>query len=286
MEFTANLYFKHPVQEKHSQLVEMFDICDLNSRNRIEDVGERSRRVIELAEKLNPDTGIDLASNLLRHFDETQSFGSQSLDEHAGYCKSHWVNGSIGLELHELIICFLGRLCPDIHAQSYVSVGDIPAEAWYKYENGQAYSAFSEPYTIRDDNILGTIYRWWHSSMPDSVKEGYLNDREGYLEVCEDLHGELFLGKTEISDAYYMDWLTNSKEIYTIKDNEPEYNLFIPPPPSGVFDDKTTSIEPTQTSTIDSEVLEFKSKLTGKFYIQLFVFVVSACWLIWVFLIK
>lgn len=291
MEIHANFYFKHPEPKKHKLLEELLTVGDLNSKERILDINERTKKIIEIAEQINPDNGKKLSQKLLSVFDSQDSFGSESIKEFSGYCVSHWVNSSIGFEVQEYLMHFIYKLCPEVHAQSWVCGDDEPVEGWFKYENGQVYLCTDTAYSDNDNIILGTIYRWWHSTMPNAIKEGFLNDKEAYHEINQEIHGGALPPLTNIPEKTYIEWLSDKSNRTTAEYTEVKQR---PLNHSNIEDsihethDAIIQNKEHKTSHVNNatDYSELKDKLNCKSILQLIIFLVSLAWLVWVYLLK
>lgn len=215
-EMHANFYFKHPEKNIHELLTEMLSIFDLNSELKINDVVECKSKFLSIAETINSEKGEVLANDLLKTFDEEygNEFGSESITSKDGYSVSHWVIGMSGFEVQVKLITFFYELCPLVHAQSSIyCIADEYVEAWLKYHNGNVVSASNQPYSIDDNYISGTIYRWWHSEMPHSFKEGRINDVD-YQEILESIHGDSFVDESvEVTESEYNEWIEDTSNI-------------------------------------------------------------------------
>lgn len=212
----SNFYFKHPEKDIHELLTEMLSIFDLNSELKINDVVECKSKFLSIAKTVNSEKGEVLANDLLKTFDEEygNEFGSETITSKDGYSVSHWVIGMSGFEAQVRLITFFYDLCPLVHAQSSINcIADEYVEAWLKYDNGNVVSASNQPYSIDDNYIRGTIYRWWHSKMPHSIKEGRINDKD-YQEIFESLHGNTCVDKSvEVTENEYNKWIEDTSNI-------------------------------------------------------------------------
>jgi len=209
-EIHSNLYLKHPDMHIHSMYKELLTISDLNSTQRIVDVNERKKKFIEISVSINPEKGETLALVLLKVFEEDNwsDFGSENISDNSGYIVSHWVHGSAGFDIQVGLMYFFFGLNPRTLIQSWSCGDDDSFESWLKIENGLVRQTSDEPYSERDEYIFGTAYHWWHSDMPSSIKEGFLNDKS-YQEVCERNFSKVFLSKsspTKVSDVQYEKW--------------------------------------------------------------------------------
>jgi|GEM_PF-598973 len=212
-ELHSNIYFKHPKQAVHNQLLVLFSLGDINSRIHISDTEKFRLRFLQLAKQINPDQGQEIATALLQDFDQKygETFSCESIWEDSGYCISHWVNGSQGQYIAGRMVKFLYQLCPDIHAQAWGCGDDDPWEYWYKFEDGHVITHEDEPDMDDDSYIENTIYRWWHESMPDSIREGILNERDEEEDDEEYLDPSDQTGEVNFSEEDYQQWLAHQK---------------------------------------------------------------------------
>ena len=276
-ELHSNFYFKHPNKAVHDQLQEMLAIYDMNSKNGMLDVDERRSHFLNLAKSINPENGEMLASDLLGEFDKEYGFGgmfgSESIREQSGYCITHWVNGGSGDDIQAYLMQFFYKLCPEVHAQSWGCGDDDPWEYWFKYDNGNLVRHDDEPYSSNDAVILGTIYRWWHSDMPDSIKEGVIND-EYYQEICEEdynIKASTTDAHAQVSDEIYNKWLSDSVGLS-------KGDGLIGDPPS-----KDSSVRHFKYETDHAELVH---KIKNISVVKLVIFTLSLSYLLWVFFVK
>jgi hypothetical protein len=136
-------------------------------------------KIESLCKELNSEKGVELSKELVEYVDEPKyDLDAESLSKIEGYSVCHFVHGSSGDEFVGKIIEFLYCLCPDIHAQAWGCGDDDPWEFWFKYENGSVERQDDEPEMDEDEDedIKNTVYKWWHETMPSSIKEGFLNE--------------------------------------------------------------------------------------------------------------
>lgn len=182
-ELHSNVYYTHEDPEVMKLLDSFF----------YESEGD-TKKMTALCESINPEKGRALSNLLINYVDEPQyELSAESLDKIDGYSVCHFVHGSSGDDIVGKIIETLYCLCPDIHAQAWGCGDDDPWEFWFKYENGSVRREDDEPEMDEDEDeeIKNTIYKWWHESMPGSIREGFLNEI--------DIEGEyiVFTGKME-----------------------------------------------------------------------------------------
>lgn len=148
MELHSNLYYTHPNTEIMQKLGRLFQ----------EHCGEQDK-FIAIAVELNSQLGQELAEDLLNTVDNIDfDLGPESLHAIAGYSVAHFVHGSSGDEFIEAILLFLKALLPEIHTLAWGCGDDEP---------------FNDP--EQDDEIKSSIYTWWHTGLPEKIKEGFLN---------------------------------------------------------------------------------------------------------------
>ena len=169
-ELHSNVYYKHDDPDVMKQLNTLFYECN----------GDKEK-IISIAKTLNPSDGEDQAFELIESVDEPKyDLDAESLEQIGGYSVCHFVHGSIGDEIVENMVKFLHELVPGTHAQAWGCGDDDPWEYWIKFEDGKIIRKDDEPYEDEeeDEAIMNTIYAWWHSTMPDSIKEGFLNEED------------------------------------------------------------------------------------------------------------
>lgn len=193
-ELHSNLYFKHPKPQTQEKLVQMFRSALLPE---VESQSDTLEIFVRDAESINPENGRSLVINLISKIKDglDSNIEPEYVGEVAGFCVSHWVDGSTGIEVQQGLIEFMSDLCPGIQAQSWGCGDDDPWEYWLKYQNGKLLRCDDEPFEGEDDRIMGTIYRWWHKDMPEQIKEGFLNE-DGSKKNWQ-----------PVSDADYAAWL-------------------------------------------------------------------------------
>jgi len=248
-ELHSNFYFKHPDGETHKLLVEIFTFADLNAGKKREPNIVREK-IISNAALINAKNGATLAADFYDHIIEVyfDDFGSENIWEDSGYSVSHWVGGSGGDEMQNDLMHFIYNLCPDIHAQSWGCGDDDPWEYWFKYENGQVLRWDDEPFEGEDDYLLGTVYRWWHSGIPNKIKEGFLND-EDYVEDYD-------IDKSKwniITDDTYEEWHQKLLDENSGEESE-EYLTFL----------KELESDEDDNETDEDDVLEIGPELSDQ----------------------
>ena len=167
-ELHSNVYYKHNDPEVMQKLNSLFYECN----------GDEEK-IIEIAQSLNVGEGKKLAQILIELVDEPKyDLNAESLENVDGYSIAHFVHGSMGDEIVEAIVQFVNLLVPNTHAQAWGCGDDDPWEYWIKYEDGNLVRKDDEPLMddVEDEDIKNTIYKWWHESMPSSVREGFLNE--------------------------------------------------------------------------------------------------------------
>jgi NAD-dependent DNA ligase len=195
-EIHINLYFKHANQDIHELLHQFFAISDLNSSLRIQNDDDRKFQWNKIVTSINPEKGQELLNQLLNDFEEKYFSGelsSESMREQSGYWVVHLVYGSDGDDITGRLVRFLYDLDSGVHSQAWGCGDDEPWEFWFKTdEGGEVVYKENEPGIEAED-----IYSWWHKLMPDSIKEGLMNDEEYACGI--DLEGQyvVFTGKME-----------------------------------------------------------------------------------------
>ncbi|MBP2543528.1 hypothetical protein [Acinetobacter guillouiae] len=166
MELHSNLYYTHPNTEIMQKLGRLFQ----------EHRGEQDK-FIAVAVELNSQLGQELAEDLLNTVDNIEfDLGPESLHTIAGYSVAHFVHGSSGDEFIEAILLFLKALLPEIHTLAWGCGDDDPWEFWFKFEGDELIREDDEPFNDpeQDDEIKSSIYTWWHTGLPEKIKEGFL----------------------------------------------------------------------------------------------------------------
>jgi hypothetical protein len=199
-ELHSNLYFSHPDTAIHAQLKELFLSLD-----------NGQHRAAQVAEKINPDNGEAVTQSLFQDLSERypESIDPETLVDESGFWIAHLVSGGSGDHLCGRIVRYLHDLVPGIRVQAWGCGDDDPWEYWYKMDGDNLIRLDDEPYEDDDARIFGTIYRWWHETMPENIREGFLHEDDE-----ENLEGEV------VSDSEYARWLRTLKE-NSSKDPEP-----------------------------------------------------------------
>jgi len=167
-ELHSNIYYKHSSPEITGKIESIFFECN----------GDEDK-IKSIASSINPEIGSALADELINFvINPVHDLSAESINKNNGYTIAHFVHGRMGDENLEQILIFLYSLVPDIHAQAWGCGDDDPWEFWLKHENGNLIRKDDEPTMEKeeDQEILNTIYAWWHVSMPDTINEGLLND--------------------------------------------------------------------------------------------------------------
>ncbi len=202
-ELHSNIYYKHDDSSK----MEILDSLFYESKNDLD-------KLPSLCGSINPLNGASLAKELISFVGEPEyDLDAESLNKIDGYSVCHFVHGSGGDYIVGEIIKFLYSLCPEIHAQAWGCGDDDPWEYWFKFENGLLKRKDDEPEMDEDEDeeIKNTIYAWWHDSMPDSIKEGFLNEM--------DIEGEfiVFTGKMQNGTREEMEELAGDSGAFVQK---------------------------------------------------------------------
>ena len=177
-ELHTNLYFKHSNPETQEKLKSVFGTINDRPKPVYEDI---ETGLPEKATEISPDKGKELANELLSTV--TNSYGSPTDDlfaesrwDKAGYHALHFVHGSSGTDIIELIVDFIGELAPGVDVRACLCGDDDPWEIFYRYENGSVKQEYFEPDEIEDPDELPEVYLWWHDGLPSEIKDGFLNE--------------------------------------------------------------------------------------------------------------
>ncbi|WP_010111278.1 hypothetical protein [Acinetobacter sp. P8-3-8] len=168
MEMHSNLYYKHPDSKVMADLNRLFK----------QHQGDKDK-FIAAAITLNPEHGQELASDLLDSVDNVEfDLGPETIQSIEGFSIAHFVHGSSGDEFIEAILLFLKALLADIHTQAWGCGDDDPWEFWFKFEGDELIREDDEPFNDpeEDEEIKASIYTWWHTGLPEKIKEGFLNE--------------------------------------------------------------------------------------------------------------
>ncbi|WP_411992216.1 BRCT domain-containing protein [Agarivorans sp. DSG3-1] len=166
-ELHSNVYYKHKSPEVMKYLDKLFQEV------------EGEEEIHKLCIAINPSNGEDLAQKLIDTIDDPYlELAAEDFEKIEGYSVCSFVHGTMGDEIVGEIVSFLYALCPDIHAQAWGCGDDDPWEYWFKFEDGSLKREDDEPANDdeEDEEILQTIYEWWHKTMPESIREGILNE--------------------------------------------------------------------------------------------------------------
>jgi len=194
-EIYVNVYFRHEEPEKHSKLVQLFEIEDANG----DDASHQA--FVDLAAEINPEKGEGIAKAFLRDLDGNihEMFGFEEVTDLAGYCCAGGTHGGGGDRFAVRCVKLLYHLCPGIRALAWGMGDDDPWEFWLKHEDGHLVRHDAEPFDGNDESIRGTIYRWWHEGLPDEIREGMLNDSD-YEDEDDD--------SEPVTEEQYQRWLS------------------------------------------------------------------------------
>ena len=169
MELHSNVYYTHPSIEIMQKLDRLFQ----------EHHGNQDK-FIAVAVELNAQSGQELAEELLNTVDNIEfDLAPESLHSIADYSVAHFVHGSSGDEFIEAILLFLKALLPDINTLAWGCGDDDPWEFWFKFEGDELIREDDEPFNDpeQDEEIKSSIYTWWHASLTEKIKEGFLNQQ-------------------------------------------------------------------------------------------------------------
>jgi hypothetical protein len=201
----ANFYFKHPDSSTHNELTKMFPAASSDNTDDIIDNTSFIKHFVAIADNINPTNGGELALSFLEQFEDHlyHTLSPQSAWNNSGYCVSRWVSGVDGDRIQMELLNFFYELCPNIHAQSWGRGNNAPWEYWLRYQRGKVIRCDDEPFEGEDDIILGTVYRWWHSDIPNTIKAGILNEKPYDV---PDQRSESF-SSCSVLDNEYNDWV-------------------------------------------------------------------------------
>lgn len=210
-ELQCTLYLRHPERTIHNELQTM-----------VNSLSSDKEAAITIAQALNPEHGLALTQKLFADMEEyLEEVHPESVEASAGFWVIHMVNGGMGDHLLGALVRYFHDLKAGTQAQAWGCGDDDPWEFWFKMEGDRLIRLDDEPYEGRDQRIKGTIYRWWHESMPDAIKEGILNEDLDEDDIDDpDEFDELDDEDTPVKDHQYQAWLAKLKKSRT-KDPEP-----------------------------------------------------------------
>lgn len=159
----CRLYFRHDVPQKH-KLLKLWLESDIQEER------------LALATLINPERAPVLCeafeSGLIDSFyeqvfiDETEDVG--------GFWRSSLILDQGGDDVCAGLVNFINLLGG--RAQAWGWGGDDPREVWFKYANGRVIRYDHAPYLneTADIHASQTLYCWWHETLPQGVREGFL----------------------------------------------------------------------------------------------------------------
>ena len=165
-EIYSNIYYKH----NDPKIMEKLDSLFYGSEG-------NELKIKSIAKSINPKKGELLAQELIDLVDKPfYDLQAESLNKIEDYSVAHFLHGCMGDEIVKAIVRFIYKLQPNVHVQAWGCGDDDPWEFWFKFENGKLVRRDDSPSQEEEEEIKERIYKWWHSDMPDTIKEGYMKE--------------------------------------------------------------------------------------------------------------
>lgn len=184
MELHTNIYWNHPDPAIHKAIRDMFAVADVNSPECVWTKNEKDAAFIRKARALDAEAGEMVATNLVDRLNTqfASDLGSETITEIDGFYRMHMIGDADGDEVAGLLVELLYDLAPGIHAQAWGFADEGNWEFCFKMEDGEIVRKDAEPDPDdgKDSPIYQNFYLWWHAGMPDSVREGVLNEDDDF----------------------------------------------------------------------------------------------------------
>ena len=137
-----------------------------------------SQKFRRLAKRLHTSRGHLYAEDFMHEiFDLHFDLHPEKIIHLAGFSIVHFEHGRYSQETLKALMMFLKKLIPDLHIQAWAYSLDEMREFWLKFEEQQLKCIQDHPHVdlIQAQDVLSSIYPWWHSTMPGQIHEGILN---------------------------------------------------------------------------------------------------------------
>ena len=170
MKIESTLYYRH---------------VDLSILRKIDELltqhhGDR-KRFRQFAKRLHSSRGHLYADQLIHEvFDLQFDLQPEKLIRLAGFSIVHFEHGRYSQQTLQALMLFLKKLIPDLHLQAWAYNLDNMQEFWLKFEGEQLKCIQDQPHVDLEhaQDILNSIYPWWHATMPIQIHEGILNQSQ------------------------------------------------------------------------------------------------------------
>ena len=167
---------------------------------------QREEEFLETSRLLNPEQGPNLIRQLLGDVG-IENLLTGGAERKGALVIVHFTFGYDGQQVLEKVIFFVKQILPSIKIWAYFIGDDDPWEIFFKEENNVVIN--EEVYPDEDDaeNVIKTIYAWWHKGLPKSICRGYLVDSRE--EVPAPLKARKIITKTKVTvpDGYYWEMI-------------------------------------------------------------------------------
>ena len=138
----------------------------------------------QLAKRLHTSRGHLYAEGFMHDvFDVQFDLHPEKLIRLAGFSIVNFEHGRYSQHTLAALMIFLKQLIPDLHIQAWAYSLDDRQEFWLKFEAQQLKCIQDQPHVDLEhaQEILNSIYPWWHATMPVQIHEGILNQRQSVI---------------------------------------------------------------------------------------------------------
>ena len=137
-----------------------------------------NKKFRQLAKRLHTSRGHLYADEFMHNiFDLSFDLYPEKIVHLAGFSIVHFEHGQYSYATLEALMLFLKKLIPDLHLQAWAYHEEETRELWLKFEEKNLKCAQDQPClnALTDQETLGSVYFWWHATMPKQIHEGILN---------------------------------------------------------------------------------------------------------------
>lgn len=167
MNIKSTLYYRH------ADISIMRKIDELLSQHQ-----GNHKKFRQMAKRLHSSRGHLYADHFIHEvFDLQFDLHPEKLIRLAGFSVVHFEHGRYQQQTLETLMLFLKQLIPDLHIQGWAYSLEDMQEFWLKFEEQQLKCMHDQPYLdlTRSQEILNSVYPWWHATMPVQIHAGILN---------------------------------------------------------------------------------------------------------------
>lgn len=194
-EFHSQLYFKVPKSVDPKLVLSLFS-------------DNSETEFLEAATQLNTEHGLSIATKLIESIngfsDDIQPEGT---DKYGSIYCVQYVFSHNAEELIDELLLFYDQLLKPLDLRGYMSGDDDQWEVFYKLEGGNLVKEELEPDESESEEIIKTIYAWWHKGLPKKIYEGLLVSSRDEIPLPKKLAKIITKTKVTVPDEYYWEMM-------------------------------------------------------------------------------